>query len=54
MTMSNRWIPLTLCAATAIPYALLGGFGSADSILPLDGGLPDTGDGTAEMTCPTN
>ena len=27
MTMSNRFIPITLGAATAIPFGLLGGFG---------------------------
>ena len=34
--MSNRWIPLTLGAATAIPFGLLGGFGPTGdhSILP--------------------
>ena len=37
--MSNRCIPLTLCAATAIPFGLLGGFGSTGdhSILPWGG-----------------
>ena len=34
--MSDRWLLATLAAATAIPYALLGGFGSGGdhSILP--------------------
>lgn len=32
--MSNRWIPLTLGAATMIPYGALGGFGPGDSVLP--------------------
>ena len=33
--MSNRWIiPIIQGAASAIPFGLLGGFGSGDSILP--------------------
>jgi hypothetical protein len=37
----DRWLTLTLGAATAIPYGLLGGFGSSggDSILPWVGAL---------------
>jgi hypothetical protein len=41
MTMSNRSIPLTLDAATAIPYGLLGGSGSGDSFAPWLGVLAD-------------
>jgi DnaJ-domain-containing protein 1 len=45
MTMSNRFIPITLGAATAIPFGLLGGFGpTADhSILPWLGMLAGWG-----------
>jgi hypothetical protein len=43
--MSNRFIPITLGAATAIPFGLLGGFGpTADhSILPWLGMLAGCG-----------
>jgi hypothetical protein len=37
--MTNRWIPLTLGAATMVPYGLLGGFGPGDAILPWIGML---------------
>ena len=43
--MSNRCIPITLCAATAIPFGLLGGFGPTGdhSIVPWLGFLAGWG-----------